>query len=261
MKEIKITYNPYQVTTNILVDGKKPRENSGLSFPKQRLQEWAEKLPSIIVDEYRDKNARIDFTGTLDDFNDLKEILSSKKDILNVSSYNHHRTADVEEVEKEVIKIFNEIQKGPVAQLKDENIREAFLNATNAEFAINVVATMSSGKSTLINSLLGKRLLPMGQMATTATIVRITATKQDYYSGIAFDKNQKEVARERNLDISIMKKWNDDERISMIDIYGPIPCVDTVGMRLVLIDTPGPNNSRDEHHKELTYKIECQVYS
>lgn len=125
-----------------------------------------------------------------------------------------------------------------------------------SEFAINVVATMSSGKSTLINSLLGRRLMPMGQMATTATIVRIfTTPNQDFYSGIAYDKVGKEVCKEKDLNIKIMRGWNNNPDISQIDIYGPVPCAGTAGMRLVLIDTPGPNNSRDEHHRELTYNM------
>ena len=52
-----------------------------------------------------------------------------------------------------------------------------------------------------------------------------------------------------------MRGWNNNPDISQIDIYGPVPCAGTAGMRLVLIDTPGPNNSRDEHHRELTYNM------
>lgn len=255
MKKVNIVYNPFLLTTVITVDGKKPRENSSLDFNKQRLQEWAEKLPKILLDEYRDKNVSIEFTGTLDDFMDLKEILNANKCLVQFDDFIHHRTPDVEEVEKEVIKIYNDIKQGPVAALKDNNITEAFQEALRSEFAINVVATMSSGKSSLINALLGSYLMPVSEMATTATIVRIIATNQESYSGIAFNSAGEELYREKDLSIEIMKKWNDDSAISSIDIYGPIPCVDNVGMRLVLIDTPGPNNSRDENHKKLTYEM------
>ena len=255
MKKVKIVYNPFLLTTTITVDGKKPDENSSLDFQKQRLQEWAEKLPKILLDEYRDKNVSIEFTGTLDDFTDLKEILNSNSFQMNFENYIHHKTLDVEEVEKQVLQIYEDINNGPVEALKDEDIRDAFEEAMRSEFAINVVATMSSGKSSLINSLLGCYLMPVANMATTATIVRIIASPQDNYSGIAFDKDGKELFREKDLDIRVMEEWNSNCEISSIDIYGPIPCVDTVGMRLVLIDTPGPNNSRDENHKKLTYEM------
>lgn len=253
MKTVKIKYNPYLLKTDITIDGKEPQSNSSLHFGKQRLQEWAEKFVKIFIDEYRDANVNIEFTGSLNDYNDLKETIEASSDMIHVAKWSHNCIQDVEEVEKEVIKIFNEIQQGPVDALKDEVIIDSFKQATSAQFCINVVATMSAGKSTLINALLGKKLMPMAQMATTATIVRIIAKNQEYFSAVAKDKEDKEVAKEKNISYETMKAWNSDERISSIDIYGPIPCVKNVGMRLVLIDTPGPNNSRDRRHKAMTY--------
>ena len=253
MKTVKIKYNPYLLKTDITIDGKEPQSNSSLHFGKQRLQEWAEKFVKIFIDEYRDANVTMEFTGSLDDYNDLKETIEASSDIINVAKWSHNCIQDVEEVEKEVIKIFNEIQQGPVDKLKDQVIIDSFKQATSAQFCINVVATMSAGKSTLINALLGKKLMPMAQMATTATIVRIIASNSEYFSAIAKNQKDEEVAREENISYETMEAWNSDERISSIDIYGPIPCVNNVGMRLVLIDTPGPNNSRDERHKAMTY--------
>lgn len=255
MKKVKIVYNPYLLTTNITVDGKKPAANSSLGFYKQRLQEWAEKLPKILLDEYRDKNITIDFTGTQDDFDDLKIILTSNNLGMNFSNFAIHRTPDVEEVEEEVLKIWKDIKNGPVSSLKDDYIKDAFDDALSTEFAINVVATMSSGKSSLINALLGNNLMPVASMATTATIVRIIATEQEGYSGIAYDANGNEVTRDKSLTPETLEKWNESPKISTVNIYGRIPCVDSIGMRLVLVDTPGPNNSRNENHKKLTYKM------
>lgn len=254
MKNVSIKYNPYLLKTEIKIDGEVPRSNSSLHFGKQRLQEWAEKFVAIFWDEYRDANVKIEFTGSLADYNDLKETIESSSEI-HVKKWSHNCIQDVEEVEKEVISIFNEIQKGPVDALKDPVIIESFKRATSEQFCINVVATMSAGKSTLINALLGKKLMPVAQMATTATIVRIIASNQKYYSAIARGKNDEEVAKDENVSYETMKNWNKDERISSIDIYGPIPCVNNVGMRLVLVDTPGPNNSRDERHKAMTYDM------
>lgn len=253
MKTVKIKYNPYLLKTDITIDGNEPKPNSSLHFGKQRLQEWAEKFVKIFLDEFRDANITIEFTGSLDDFNDLKETIEANSNIIKVAKWTHNCIQDVEEVEKEVIKIFNEIQQGPVDALKDQVIIDSFKQATSAQFCINVVATMSAGKSTLINALLGKKLMPMAQMATTATIVRIIASNSEYFSAVAKNKKDEEVAREENISYETMKAWNSDERITSIDIYGPIPCVNNVGMRLVLIDTPGPNNSRDERHKAMTY--------
>ena len=42
MKNIKIKYNPYLVTTEITVDGNKPKNNCSLNIGNKRLQEWIE---------------------------------------------------------------------------------------------------------------------------------------------------------------------------------------------------------------------------
>lgn len=256
MKKLQIKYNPYHIQSEILIDGKAPKDNSKLHFGKLRIQEWAEVLPEILVKECSDRDFNIHFVGTLTDFNDLKEAFNSKSDIVSVSKWSRDETIpDVSSVEHEVDNIFLEIQKGPVKSLRDADIVEAFKKAKNQEFEINVVATMSSGKSTLINALLGKKLMPVAITATTATIVRIIDTDQDNFGAIAYDANGAILYREDNIEYAQMKMWNADKSISAIDIYGRIPCVDSVGMKLILVDTPGPNNSRDKDHERMTYKM------
>ena len=56
MKKIEIKYNPFLISTEILIDNKKPKANSSLNFGKLRLQEWAGNLPDILVSEYSDKS-------------------------------------------------------------------------------------------------------------------------------------------------------------------------------------------------------------
>jgi len=257
MKTVKIKYNPFTKNTEIIVDGKKPKANSSLNFGEKRLQEWAGDLPSILVNEYQDKNFSIDFTGTLADFEDLQSGLSTPQVGIHIEHLKHNCTPSVSDTEAEVDKIFEEIKNGPVAQLKDKNIIQAFQRAKDLRFEINVVATMSSGKSTLINALLDYELMPVANTATTATIVNIIDTDREkgHYKGIAFDSNGKKLFEDEELTLAKMEKWNKDEKISSIDIEGSIPCVNSVGMRLVLVDTPGPNNSGDQRHKTMTYEM------
>ena len=172
-------------------------------------------------------------------------------------SYNFIKKADISDVEKEVKAIFNEIQQGPIEELRNKKIVKAFEKAENAFFDINVVATMSSGKSTLINALLGQQLMPAANEATTATIVRIvdTGTDQKDFSAVAFDKSGNIVSKIDKVNLSDMKKLNADPKVSTVELKGRIPFVQSVGMKLVLVDTPGPNNSRDERHREMTYRM------
>ena len=253
MKKLKVKYNPYLLKTEISIDGKTPKPNSKLNFGKLRIQEWSSRLPKILVDECSDKNYDITFEGTKTDYDDLRCAIEADKSI--TCTLHHIAHPSVSEVEEEVDRIFKEIQSGPVPQLRDESILEAFKKAKNQEFEINVVATMSSGKSTLINALIDKKLMPVANMATTASIVRIIDTDQDNFSAIAYDSKGNKIKEDPNIIYRTMREWNMDPSISSIDIFGRIPCVDSVGMRLVLVDTPGPNNSQDESHRQMTYKM------
>lgn len=253
MKKINITYNPYLIKTSVLIEGKTPKPNSRLNFGKIRLQEWANNIADILVEESRDKNFQIEFVGLETDFEDLQAAISEAKDVS--VSFIFKKKPSVEEVEHEVNRIFIDIQNGPIEKLRDHSIVEAFKKSKNQLFEVNVVATMSSGKSTLINALIDKKLMPVANMATTATIVRIIDTEQDNFSAKAYDKNGKVVREDSNIIYKTMKEWNSDESISSIDIYGRIPCVKSAGMKLVLVDTPGPNNSRDPHHQQMTYRM------
>lgn len=256
MKEVTIKYNPYQIQTEILIDGRAPKDNSKMHFGKLRIQEWAEELPEILVKECSDREFIVHFIGTPTDYNDLREGFNSKSDIVSVSKWSREENIpDVSSVEDEVDDIFKEIQEGPIKSLKDADIVGAFKKAKNQEFEINVVATMSSGKSTLINALLGKKLMPVANTATTATIVRIIDTDQDNYSAVAYDAKGSVLYKEDNIEYAQMKAYNADKAISAIDIYGRIPCVNSVGMKLILVDTPGPNNSRDKDHERMTYQM------
>lgn len=254
MKKVEITYNPYLVTTQIKVDGQTPKANSSLNVDKTRLQEWVEKLPQILMDEYRDTNFEITFKGTQEDYQDIISAVETYGNKINAKC-TLDKTADIADAEATIDKIFGDIKKGPIPELKDKAIADAFEKAKNSQFEINVVATMSSGKSTLINALLGQQLMPAANEATTATIVKIVDTDQKNFSAVAYDKSGNTVAKIDNVTLADMKKLNDDEKVSEVTIFGHIPFVKSTGMKLVLVDTPGPNNSRDKRHEEMTYKM------
>lgn len=254
MKNVKIKYNPYLITTDITVDGQKPKANSALNVGKKRLQEWVGELPQILLEEYRDSNVHIEFIGTASDFEDIK---TAFKDIDKISAtLKLNQTADITDVEEEIDEIFEEIQKGPISELRSPKIVEAFNEAKNSEFEVSVVATMSSGKSTLINALLGRQLMPAANEATTATIVKIVdTTDQEEFSAVVYNKNDEKIEEIRQVTLEDMRRLNSSEKVSKVVLKGKIPFVKSVGMKLVLVDTPGPNNSRDTRHRDMTYKM------
>lgn len=124
------------------------------------------------------------------------------------------------------------------------------------ERSVIVIAPMSAGKSTFINALIGQEILPSANMATTATITRIY--NQDHlphFLGRAYSVSGECIREEANLTDDIVCAWNADPNISRIDISGNIESLYNTEYNIVVYDTPGPNNSQDKSHEDLTMEV------
>lgn len=256
MKKVFIKYNPYNLETELTVDEKKPAQNSQIgerSLSGSRLQEWVEDLPKILIDEYNDNDFDITFHGTLPDFEDLTEVFTRAVERGELTA-KLDRIPAKETSDKEVLidKVFKKIQDGPFDELRDDDITNAFRHAKSSDFEVCVVATMSAGKSTLINAMLGTKLMPSKQEACTAIITRIKdIDDNNTWQAEVYDKNNCLIETHKNLTYSAMERLNSDEKVSVIKAAGNIPFVSSEDVSLVLIDTPGPNNSRDPEHKRV----------
>ena len=256
MKSVSISYNPYKLKTHITVDGKELAENSELrerSAEGNRLQEWVEDLPDMLLNEFNDNKFAVSFHGTVMDYEDLKEILDEAQE---QHKFWYHlkweKAQEAADKEKLIDEVFAEIQEGPFKELKSDEIKTAFQNAKSNDFEVCVVATMSAGKSTLINAMLGKELMPSKAEACTAMITRIKDVDQleDSFRAEVYRKGRISETYE-NLDYSIMNRLNEDDTVDEVRVYGNMPFVSSDDLSLVLVDTPGPNNARDDSHEEV----------
>lgn len=115
---------------------------------------------------------------------------------------------------------------------------------------------MSAGKSTVLNSLIGKTLLPSKNEATTATIckIRINNNLNSFIGKISEGENQ---VFEKDVDENWVSLNNEKANApdSMLNIFleGPVSDFETHNMDVFFVDTPGPNNSQNPAHKEATY--------
>ena len=256
MKKVFIKYNPYNLETEVTVEGKKIAQNSRLSEKTaegSRLQDWVEELPKILIDEYNDTDFDILFHGTLLDYEDLTEVFTASYErgdlTVKLDRKPAKETSDKEEL---IDHVFEKIQRGPFDELRDRDIVSAFQLQKSSDFEICVVATMSAGKSTLINSLLGTKLMPSKQEACTAIITRIKDTPDSTaWQAEVYNKAHQLIESHEELTYSTMERLNGDKKVSVIKVNGKIPFVSSEDVSLVLIDTPGPNNSRDPEHKEV----------
>ena len=252
MKEIFMKYNPFTLDTEIEVDGDNYSEKDNFSFnKKKRLQEWIDNFIKELDDELNyNGNYHIKFHGTKLDYEDINEAIKKLRN--REIQLEHIEAKRIADRKNEIQNIFYEIQNNSygIESLKSEDLRKKFEEILNSEFEINVIATMSSGKSTLINSLLSKKILPSSNEACTATITRIKDTDNSHFVGRAYSQKNVKMHSEKELSYDIMKGWNEDKNISTIEIEGDIPFVKADEIALVITDTPGPNNSNDESHKQ-----------
>ena len=255
MRKVLIKYNPYKVETNIIIDGKPIKQNSSLNVEDVRLQEWVEELPQRLVDECNTKRYDITFHGTLLDYEDLVSVIQENKIYGFEAECQHLPAKEVQDKEQAITEVFSEIQEGPFDELKQPDVLKAFKIAQNSEFPVNVVATMSAGKSTMINALLQQKLMPAKQEACTATITEIKDADNDYFHAEVYNKNGDLIEVCSELSLLAMEQFNSNPEVSMIRAEGNIPFVSSDDVSLVLVDTPGPNNSRDPEHKAATYRM------
>ncbi len=256
MKNVSISYNPYKLKTHITVDGKELAKNSELrerSAEGNRLQEWVEDLPDMLLNEFNDNKFAVSFHGTVMDYEDLKEILDEAQE---QHKFWYHlkweKAQEAADKEKLIDEVFRKIQNGPFEELKSDEIKTAFQNAKSNDFEVCVVATMSAGKSTLINAMLGKELMPSKAGACTAMITRIKDVDRlkDSFRAEVYRKGRISETCEE-LDYSIMERLNEDDTVDEVRVYGNMPFVSSDELSLVLVDTPGPNNARDDSHEEV----------
>lgn len=160
----------------------------------------------------------------------------------------------MEKKEKDIRLIYDEASKLPFDTLKSNALKDAYEKAFDEKLEINIVATMSAGKSTLINSLVGKKLLPSKQGACTAIITKIEDDDDNTFKAIVLDKDNKAIGKYSNIDYTTMKSLNDNKSVSEVNIKGNIPFVSSKDVSLIFVDTPGPDNAMDERHAEITHK-------
>lgn len=247
-KEIFIKYNPYRLQTEVTIDGSPVKQNSKFNVGEKRLQEWIDKLPEYVREEFNTRDVEIVFYGTKLDYEDLKEIA----DEANIKTKYLPAKEGVANKEGAIQAVFEKIQNGPIDELKSPDVIRAFKQAQSNDFEVSVVATMSSGKSTVINALLGQKLMPSYNQACTATITRIKDNDSNEYTAKVFDNDGNILEEIPRLTYEHMSNFNRDD-ISEIQVEGDIPFVDANDTNLVLVDTPGPNNARNKKHHATTF--------
>ncbi|MBE5918163.1 MAG: hypothetical protein E7273_15155 [Pseudobutyrivibrio ruminis] len=142
------------------------------------------------------------------------------------------------------LKGITESKQGIITNIRNKPIRN-----------IAVCSTMSSGKSTLINALLGSDVLPAKNEATTAKITSIYD-----FDGLnvikGYCRNNSSIV-EKSYDVSTLtlSSWNNNHDVNHICLAGDFDSITNDKKIVAIHDTPGTNNSGDSSHHDVTFNF------
>lgn len=264
---IEVEYNPYIYELKLLdstVDFL-PETNVIIEMENHRrkpFHTWYKEFIRSIKESLNSSSFKIVFNGREEDFLDLKEEI----DYLNENGWNvdyelkefKENNDIIKKLEEYVENIQKDAPKELLKQIEKKKAIKEFEKAKDNNAEISIIATMSSGKSTLLNAILGKEILPARNQACTATICDIKDVKdREKFIVKAENLDGKEISSWEEAVSEKIEKFNEQGNTEGIKLFieGNIKGVKAGEMQLVLIDTPGPNNSLNMKHKEATYKF------
>lgn len=262
-----IKYDPIVKSMEIQINGENiTNDDFVVSAQGKDINKWLMKFPAFLYKIGADRLS-ITFCGTEADWRrfERKVKMPSAYQKLNKPtirfkpgiSYGDY----LENIRKDMLNLEERLLLGE----NSAELAEMYAEHRHLQLRIDVIATMSSGKSTVINALLGQKLLPSGNEACTATIMEILDTDaNDCRVKVFDDKNEgiyeKQYSDNSDLDVAALAVLNQNADVKKIRIERDIPFVDAKGTALMLVDTPGANNAVDKQHRDTTlneYKKIC----
>lgn len=227
MRVVKMEYNPYKMKTSICIDGSDVKGNSnyrsiddfiGRGTP---LQTWVEPIDYLnwpgLLNEIADpeNNGEIEFcfSGRKIDFEDLKRSLEDQNKNREEGTRLSLRfrqedpqlddkklSGNIEDIVKELQsdrfrELIEERSRSQTLQKKYEALETNYAKAKEREFDVVFAGVYSSGKSTLLNTLIRHNILPTSDSTCTSKNCRIKhdGSLGNKVSLLGLDEDQKVV--------------------------------------------------------------------
>ena len=264
-QEVKFIHNPFKNETQFFLNDEIFTHGKYQTFSKQRLQIWINQFFQTIENTLQTKEFFVDFTGIPSDCTDVEEAIQQANKSGFKITYQFTQIRDQNERMSELEELVKDIRENPILnQIKPEpewnDIMDKYFDAW-------VVGTMSSGKSTFINALLGHEALPAFQEDTTASTTKIIDDKnfaQGEFSASRFNKESKVLDKALILNFllpeqakksrAILAEWNadiknqekaEDKKTYLIELKGNIVGIQPRDdVQLCITDTPGTNTNK-----------------
>lgn len=304
MRKIYIKYDPYEMKSILLVDGKEMQKNKHCDVNLKKfldasihmpIQSW---IDPIERDGWKglletlclmgDKDIVVEFAGRRIDYESIQAALIAQNENrklgakLQFCELEEEIIPDVKMKENvaEVIRLmltkdFEEIvndSSSSVLIKKYQNLKKIYEEIDGEEFRIVFTGTYSSGKSSTINALIGKNLLPTASGTCTSKICRIIHEKgQKYFAKVKYcykGKVKEFVCMDENAVQEKIKAVED--AVEQIEVYTDLsdlyPKDIQNDFKLVLVDTPGTDSAvgndtekTDEGVRRLSKKSHIEI--
>ena len=309
MKTIKLRYDPYRLITTLRIDNIDVcSKNSEYMRFKQfieaytPLQTWIERIESKnwngfldeICDPERNDTLRITFHGRMIDYKDFRSSLESQnaqrskatrvilefeRDIIfNDNQLSKNIDSVVREMQSERFQKIVEQRQSDVLKSNYRDLNDNYNKVKDSEFQVVFAGLYSSGKSTIINALLGHRLLPTSEATCTSKPCKIchnpsysgefllrclnsegeTLLEETFSDDNALQARFAEISP--NDRAMTPKEFLDVASIEIeTDLSFLYPKNMSDKLNLVIVDTPGIDSSDSAEngvnlHREVTYK-------
>lgn len=265
------------------------------------LQTWIEPIGHLnwrgfvneISDESNNDEVTIVFSGRDIDFRDLKHAIKTQNDKREKRTkvkyhYEHKKVLDDKQLSKDIDMVVSEIKSDKFAELVKTRTTEGLTNKYNAldknysiakdsEFHIIVAGIFSSGKSTLLNTLIRHDVLPTSFKTCTSKNCRIrhdstlgrkvSLTCYDNEGNVAVEKrifdddiSCKMIFEEINPINSVNEEYSSVATMELgVDLSHLYPkSVSEDKFTIVLIDTPGMGSAKESsddtnRHEEIAF--------
>jgi len=156
----------------------------------------------------------------------------------------------------------NENRKNELLKIKN--------SLENQVYKIGVIANMSAGKSTFVNSFLGENILPSFNQATTDCAVFIYSKPNIEKKAIIYFEDKQPLTIKENLEYELKQYSRKDEdceekyrNVEKIELFYPFKNIQNSNedFEVVFIDTPGPNSTGEykQKHKDQTRAVLNEV--
>lgn len=304
MRKVFIKYDPYEMQSTVKVDGKEVQKNKHCDSNLKRyldqsihmpIQSWIDPIDRDnwkgLLDtlcQMGDKDIVVEFVGRKVDYDSVKSSLNAQNENrrcgakITFCDLNDEIVPD-SQMKKNITEVIDLMLTDEFKQIvtesesdelikKYEHLSDTYNEIETEEFRIVFTGTYSSGKSSTINALLGRNILPSAHGTCTSKICRIIhsnvkkgAAVVRYLQG----KEKKEFVCKNDEEVQERIKCA-EEYVEIIEVYIDLSSLYPDGIEkdfnLVIIDTPGTdsaigNDSKktEEGTKRLSPKSHIEI--